>query len=160
MKITPRHVARLAAIQAVFQSCFHPDLEGEHLLETFLTSKFTPSGYVLFDQEDAYPVDEVFFKTLLKGALDHQQELDLIIQKALSAGRTPDRLDITTLSVLRCGTFELHSLLDVPVQVILSEYVTAGHFFLSPKGPGFVNGVLSALGHTLRGDSRMMTEPQ
>lgn len=158
MKITPRHVARLAATQAVFQGYFRPDLDKAYLVNEFVKSKFQEGGYVLFDQEAPYLIDEAFFQVLALGSLQHLDQLDHTIQKALSPGRTSDRLDVATLSVLRCGTFELGNFKDIPIQVILSEYVTISHWFLSPKGPGFVNGVLSTLANTLRSESQVVTD--
>ena len=159
MKIIPRQVARFAAIQAIFQCSFHSDFEDiQDFLRQFTKDRFVGGTYVLFDQQDPHAVDVPFFEALVSGTLRDWDQLDRTIQRALSPGRTPDRLDVMTLSLLRCGVFELESLVDVPPQVILNEYVTIAHFFLSPKGPGFVNGVLATLADILRASSESDTE--
>jgi N utilization substance protein B len=161
MKIIPRQVARFAAIQAIFQCSFYSDFDDiQDFLQQFIKDRFIGGTYALFDQQDPHAVDIPFFEALVLGTLRNWDHLEHTIQRALSPGRTPDRLDIMTLSLLRCGVFELESLLDVPPQVILNEYVTIAHFFLSPKGPGFVNGVLATLADILRQSSETDTEPE
>ena len=60
------------------------------------------------------------------------------------------RLPIVMRCILRLGTFELISKLEVPAGVVVKEYVDLAHSFFSGKEPGMVNGVLDCLAHQLR----------
>ena len=60
------------------------------------------------------------------------------------------RLPIVMRCILRLGTFELISKLEVPAGVVVKEYVDLAHSFFSGKEPGMVNGVLDGLAHQLR----------
>ena len=51
---------------------------------------------------------------------------------------------------LRAGAFELAARPDVPVSVVVNEYVELAHAFLSSDEAGFVNAVLDRLAGKLR----------
>jgi N utilization substance protein B len=53
-------------------------------------------------------------------------------------------------AILRVGAYELLAREDVPVPVVISEYLDIGHAFYEGKEPGMVNGVLDRLARTLR----------
>jgi len=52
---------------------------------------------------------------------------------------------------LRAGAFELAERTDVPVKVVINEYVELAYLFFDAGEPPFVNAVLDRLAQTLRG---------
>jgi N utilization substance protein B len=53
-------------------------------------------------------------------------------------------------AILRVASFELAHRIDVPVKVVITEYVDIAHAFFAGKEPGLINGVLDKLGRQLR----------
>ena len=130
-----RHVARIAAVQALYQM----ELAGggaEETLEEFVEHRFG---------EFEVAPDQDFFAAILRGVPQHQVEIDRSIAGALAANWTLARIDSTLRAVLRCGLFELVARRDVPARAVIDEYVAVTRDFFGGDEPGFVNGVLDTL---------------
>ncbi len=142
---TSRSLARLGAVQALYQM----DIAGsdlERVLAEF-ASLYLGKGP---DGEIIGEADENHFRALVSGAVENQSEIDPKIDKQLAEGWRLDRLDSTLRAILRIGTFELGWCLDVPVNVVLDEYIELSHDFFDGDEDKVVNGVLDALAKTLR----------
>ncbi len=70
---------------------------------------------------------------------------------ALAKGWSLARLDSTLRAILRCGTYELRRCKDIPLKVVINEYVEIAHAFFEGDEPGVVNAVLDRLGREIRG---------
>lgn len=140
-----RHVARLAAVQALYQMetggigvdavirefgehRFERDVEGERLAEA----------------------DEAWFAAVVQGVVAEQARLDRAITGRLAEGWRLERLDATVRAVLRAGAWELAERADIPAEVAIDEYVELTKAFFEGPEPGFVNGVLDRLADDLR----------
>ena len=55
-------------------------------------------------------------------------------------------------ALLRAATFELIDRKEIPIKVILDEYLDIAHAFFSGTEPKLVNGVLDTLARRLRPD--------
>ena len=97
-------------------------------------------------------VDREWFQNVTRGAWRRAQELDPLIEEMLASGWTLTRAGYLLRAFLRAGAFELADRPDVPVQVVLSEYVELAHGFLPADEAGFVNAVLDRLAARLRPD--------
>ena len=75
-----------------------------------------------------------------------------MIGAALVDGWQVDRLEIVLRCILETGAYELLARQDVPVRVVIDEYVDLAHAFYAGAEPGLVNGVLNTLAHRLRPD--------
>ena len=53
-------------------------------------------------------------------------------------------------AILRAGTYELLSRVDVPKGAVISEYVDVAHAFYERREAGFVNGLLDAIAREVR----------
>ncbi|MNL58886.1 hypothetical protein D3C87_1825630 [compost metagenome] len=60
------------------------------------------------------------------------------------------RIDSTVRAILRAGTFELLERKDVPVAVIVTEYVEIAHAFFGEEEPKLVNAVLDRIAKQVR----------
>lgn len=100
---------------------------------------------------DAYALE------LAHGVTDHRLELDAVLGR--HARNWPvERMAVTDRVVLRLGTFELATQLDVPTGAALSEAVELGGLYGSTDETSrFVNGVLVAVAEEVRG-TRPWTE--
>jgi N utilization substance protein B len=75
-----------------------------------------------------------------------------MIGEALSGGWTLERLEPLIRTILEAGTYELLARPDIPIRVVITEYVEVAHAFFAGKEPALVNGVLDRLARTLRHD--------
>lgn len=147
-RIQPRSVARLAAVQALYQM----EVSGvgvDAVVREFAEHRFDrdvdgPDG----DQLAA--ADETFFAELAKGVVAKQGEVDQAIVKRLASGWRLDRLDATARAVLRAGAFELMHRPDVPTEVVIDEYVEIAKSFFEGPEAGFINGALDAIARDAR----------
>lgn len=143
--LAPRSAARVAAVQALYQM----DLAGTDLndvIAEFRVLRFGPKA------EDAAlkDADDAFFADLVRGAVRRQREIDPLIDQQLAQGWRLERVDAILRAVLRAGVFELVERADVPVRVVITEYVNVAHAFLAEDEPRVVNGVLDKLARRLR----------
>ena len=148
-----RSVARLAAVQALYQM----EVSGagvEAVIREFADHRFdrSPEG----DGEGAplAAADEAFFADLVRGVVDHQREIDAAVVGKLAANWRLERLDPTVRAILRAGTFELRERKDVPIAVIVTEYVEIAKAFFEDEEPKLVNAVLDRIAKQVRTDIR------
>jgi N utilization substance protein B len=140
-----RSQARLAAVQALYQM----DMAGTDLAEVIDEFKTHRLDAEAEDRAIA-GADAEHFARILQGVVAHQRELDPVIDAQLAAGWRLVRVDAILRAILRAGAFELREEADVPVRVVINEYVNVAHAFFSGDEPRVVNGVLDALARKLR----------
>lgn len=136
-----RGVARLGAVQALYQM----DMSGAGVLETAAEYETFRLGKELdgFQYRDA---DPAWFRSILSGVVAEQTRIDPVVRNALTEDWPLSRLDGTLRAVLRAGAWELLHRKDVPVPVIVTEYVDVAHaFFDEGEEPRMVNAVLDRI---------------
>ena len=144
----PRSVARLAAVQALYQM----ELSGvgvEAVVREFLEHRFERDMEGEDDAKRALATaDEPFFEAIVRGVVSDQSAIDRAIVKRLAKGWKLERLDTTVRAALRAGTFELIRRPDVPVEVAIDEYVDLTKAFTDEGS--FVNAALDAIARDVR----------
>jgi N utilization substance protein B len=100
-----------------------------------------------------------WFATLTRGAWRQAPELDPMIQATLAEGWSLQRAGYLLRAFLRAGAYELASKPDVPVSVVINEYVELAHDFLSKDEARFINAVLDRLARQLRPDADGPADP-
>ena len=142
--------ARLAAVQVLYQI----DLGGgsmEDVLLEFLHDR----GDETIDAPDGeakVPPDQKLFAELVRGVWARREELTDMIGTALVDGWPGNRLEIVLRCILETGVYEILARQNVPVRVVIDEYVDLTHAFYAGAEPGMANGVLDTLAHRLRPD--------
>ncbi|NTU76574.1 MAG: transcription antitermination factor NusB [Alphaproteobacteria bacterium] len=141
-----KRLARLAAVQALYEASF-----AEQPLAAILSDTIGGGFSGLHEEGDAIigAPDSDLFGSVANGVAKHKDELDAMIGGALD-NKTPDRLEILLLTILRAGVFELHHHGKIPAGVIINDYVDVAHAFYDGKEPALVNGVLDKLAGKLR----------
>jgi N utilization substance protein B len=86
--------------------------------------------------------------------VENQKTVDPVIRQALTEDWPLSRLDTTLRAILRAAVFELMKRADVPVAVIVSEYVDIAKAFYVEEEPKLVNAVLDRVSRRLRGEGR------
>jgi len=140
-----RSAARLAAVQALYQM----DLAGTPLPDTLAQFESHWLGQEV-DGEEYKPAEAAFFRDLVTGVLKEQRALDPLIDKTLQAGWPLKRVEAIMRAILRAGAFELGKRKDVPVKVVITEYVDIAHAFLDRDEAGMINAVLDAIARAVR----------
>ncbi len=126
-KTSPRRRARECATQAVYSWEITRN-EVASILAHFLA------------EEDMEGVDTLLFQCLVKGAVEHIEEIDNIY--APFSDRTLDELGLIEKSILRVAVFELKYCLDVPYKVAINEAIEVGKVFGADDSHKFINGIL------------------
>lgn len=140
-----RRAARLAAVQVLYQL----DLGGGDpaiVAEEFLSHG--PEG----EDDRTEAMDAAWFRKVVVGAWSDRPRLDAEISSALAEGWSLGRCGAVVRAILRAGAFELAALPEVPVRVVISEYVDITHLFSGGGEPGFVHAVLDRLSRRFRAD--------
>jgi N utilization substance protein B len=143
-----RSVARLAAVQALYQLELNPEIAAEAVVREFVRHRFGEE----LDGERLAEADPQFFSDIVQGATADRERLDVEISVALVEDWPLARLDAVLRAILHAGAWELMHRSDVPPRVSISEYTSLAYAFFTGKEPGLANGVLDRLGRVLRAD--------
>ncbi len=140
-----RSAARLAAVQALYQM----DLTQKGLNE--IIPEFERHWMGKEIEGDQYkPTDSALFRIIVQGVIDHQKRIDPTVDELLAKGWPLKRIENVMRAVLRAGAFELLQSPDVPVKVVLSEYVDIARAFFEKEETAMVNAVLDRLAREAR----------
>jgi transcription antitermination protein NusB len=143
-----RSVARLAAVQALYQLEANRDADPRAVVGEFVRHRFGQE----IEGDRLGEADPELFADIVCGVTEDRERLDAEISAVLIEGWPLPRLDSVLRAILRAGAYELMHRRDVPPRVALSEYTAIAYAFFSGKEPGLANGVLNHLAHTLRDD--------
>ncbi len=144
-----RGAARLAAVQALYQM----DVGGTGVLEVVAEYEAHRLGQEL-DGDTYLKADASWFRSIVAGVVRDQVKIDPLVRSALQEDWPLSRLDSTLRAILRAGTFELIERKDVPVAVIVTEYVEIARAFFADDEPKVVNAVLDRIAKQIRGDTK------
>ncbi len=144
-----RGAARLAAVQALYQM----DVGGAGVLEIVAEYETHRLGQEI-DGDTYLKADASWFRSIVSGVVRDQRQLDPLIGTALQDDWALSRLDSTVRAILRAGTFELRERKDVPIAVIVTEYVEIAKAFFEDEEPKLVNAVLDRIAKQVRADTR------
>jgi len=133
--LRPETKARARALQLLYSM----EVGGDGGLDQAVTrlSRLTGPDPRVYDQAEL----------LARSVLQEQGELDRHAANAADNWRL-DRVAAVERNILRLG---IHELLrgEVPPKVAIDEAVQLAHWFGGAKAPGFVNGVLDRVAHSL-----------
>jgi N utilization substance protein B len=144
-----RGAARLAAVQALYQM----DIGGSGVLEVVAEYETHRLGQEV-DGETYLKADAAWFRSIVAGVVREQTRLDPLIGQALQDDWALSRLDSTVRAILRAGTFEIVDRKDVPVAVIVTEYVEIARAFFEDDEPKLVNAVLDRIAKQVRVEAK------
>jgi N utilization substance protein B len=141
-----RRAARLGAVQALYQM----EISGAStadVIADFSAGKLPRESETGYSESEG---DADLFKVLVEKAVDRQATLDRAIARHLGKGWRLERLDAVARAILRAGAAELEQRHDIPVAVVIDEYVEIAKSFFHGPEPGFVNATLDACARDLR----------
>ena len=141
-----RRVARLAAVQALYQLELNPGVGAEAVIREFVRDRLGRE----IDGERYGEADAELFADIVRGVARDRERLDETVSAALSEEWPLGRLDTILRLILEAGAYELARRPDIPPRVTMSEYVGIAYAFFTGKEPGLANGVLDRLARALR----------
>lgn len=142
-----RSAARLAAVQALYQM----DLAGKGLNEVFAEFETYWIGREI--EGDKYkPAETKLFRRIVKGVLAQQVPLDRQVDGTLAETWPLKRIETIMRAILRAGAYELLHAPDVPVKVVVSEYVDIASAFVDAEEVGMINAVLDKIARAARAE--------
>jgi N utilization substance protein B len=133
----------MAAVQAIYQMELTGD-DAESVTQEFCEHRFGEMA------ADAAEPDEAFFTELVRGVPHHQTEIDRSIAESLLEDWKLQRIDSILRAILRAGIYELVARKDVPVKVVIDEYLDIAHAFFAGDEPAFVNALMDRVAHRKR----------
>lgn len=139
-----RSLARLSAVQALYQ--MEVASEGSKLV----VQEFNDHWFENAAQSGEVTADEEYFELIVLGVVAEQEIVDAAVSAKLNEKWKLNRLDIILRAIMRCGTYELLRMFDVPGIVIVDEYVNLARDFYEGKEPGFVNAALDKIARESR----------
>lgn len=148
-QVNKRGAARLAAVQALYQM----DVAGTGVLEIAAEYEAFRLGKEV-DGAQYRDADAQWFRAILSGVVEDQKVIDPLIRQALTEDWPLSRLDSTLRAIMRAGVYELMKRQDVPVAVIVSEYVDIAKAFYVEDEPKLVNAVLDRVSRRIRGEGK------
>ena len=149
-----RLAARLAAAQVLYEM----ELAGapadavlaDHHAERW---SLADGDEAVAEQGETVAPDRAHLGAVVRGAVERQADIDRMIEGALNKGWTMARFEALLRAILRCGTYELLAMGDVPPKVVINEYVEVAKAFYAGAEPSLVNGILDRLAHVLRDEA-------
>lgn len=123
--------ARKRARQLLVQALYQHQLTGDDARE--LATQFS-------EREGYEGADHLYFRQLLDGVLDREQELDARV--AAHADRDPATIDPVVRAVLWVGLYELGERRDVPERVAINEAIELAKRYGGEDSHRFVNALL------------------
>ena len=87
---------------------------------------------------------------IIEGVTENKDKIDTVLSGAIDGDRDFMKLDILLQSILRAAVFELYFVKNVPMRVVIDEYVDLTHAFYSENEPFLVNGMLDKIGKYIR----------
>jgi transcription antitermination protein NusB len=144
-----RGAARLAAVQALYQM----DVTGAGILEVVTEYETYRLGQEV-DGAQYLEADAQWFRALVSGVVEQQKKIDPVIHAALTDDWPLSRLDSTLRATMRAGAWELMFKRDVPVAVVVNEYVDIAKAFFGGEEPKMVNAVLDRIAKNQRSEKK------
>ncbi|OGY31572.1 MAG: transcription antitermination factor NusB [Candidatus Woykebacteria bacterium RIFCSPLOWO2_01_FULL_41_12] len=138
-KNDPRHLARIIALQSLFEWSLN-SINIEEILNR------NANDYVQIDtpEENRSKVDSQLANLIVNGVTENLDSIDTIIQN--SAPEWPlSQIAKVDLEILRIAIFELCMAKNVPPKVAIDEAVELAKEFGGENSSKFVNGVLGTV---------------
>ncbi len=146
----PRTAARVAAVQALFQS-EQGQTSPETVIDEFIRHRLGElPGTGGFEEGRAPEANAQLFARIVRTAALRQDDIDRMVSGALPEDWPLLRLDPVLRAVMRAGTAELMMADGPPGKVVINEYLDVSHGFFDGEEPRMANGVLDRLARLLR----------
>ncbi len=144
-----RTLSRLMAVQIYYQFEFFEKTQMIAEIKNNLVDNYVLSSE---DEPRSYrdKIDATLLENLLNGLPLACNTIDEDIKSLLKNEWTIDKIPQILLYILRFGAFELKFSLDIPLKVLVNEYVDLAALFFDPSKIMFANSTLENLAKKYR----------
>lgn len=99
-----------------------------------------------WELQESIPSEDTkeFCEDLARGASEHSDEIDRLIEDAASNWRI-SRMAVVDRNILRLAVYELLYREDIPSTVTINEAIELGKMFGTEESGAFINGVLDKI---------------
>jgi len=139
-----KSTARLAACQIGYEQNFVGE-SIDRAIRDFLEHRTSGD-----DGEDFVPPQPEMLAKIVRGVSERTEYLDNLIDSALEAPWSPERLEPLLRSILRCGVWEIVTHDDLDLALIIKEYVEIADAFYQGPEVKFTNAILDRIGRGIR----------
>lgn len=101
----------------------------------------------VIEQDKKEPLIREYTEKLVRGALEHLEALDKIIERVADHWEIK-RMAYVDRNILRLSAYELLFFNDIPVKVAINEAVELAKRYGEPDSSKFVNGILDRIAKT------------
>ena len=98
------------------------------------------------DSEEAPGEEYVFASLIIKGAVEHINEIDELIKKHLSSSWTLERVNKVSLAILRTSIYEMKFQTGSQPKIVIDEAVGIAREYGLEDSYKFINAVLDKIG--------------
>ena len=138
-----RRNARKVAVQAIFQFFFSKE-DISKILDEFCSYRIKETR----NCKKKYDID--FFQDIVIGVYKNEKKIIKLIESNLSQNWMIDRVDLTMQAIISLAIYELINFKDIPLEIIIDEYVSIANKYLDKSNTGFVNGILDNIAKNIR----------
>ncbi len=138
-----RRNARKIAVQAVFQFFFSKE-DINKILDEFCSYRIKE----VRNYKKKYDID--FLKKIVIGVHKNEKKIIKLIECNLSQNWLIDRLDLTMQAIISLAIYELINFKNIPLEIIINEYVSIANTYLDKSNTGFINGILDNIAKNIR----------
>jgi N utilization substance protein B len=150
----PRTGARVAAVQALFQSEQNNE-PAEAVVSQFQRHRLgTQPGDGGFEEGRVPEADVPLFAAIVMLVARNAEAVDKVVAAHLDPSWPLGKLDPVLRALLRAACAELREPVAAapPAKVLINEYLDIAHGFFGGDEPRFANGVLDAMARSLRAE--------
>jgi N utilization substance protein B len=148
----PRTGARVAAVQALFQS-EQTGEPAEVVVSQFQRHRLgTQPGDGGFEEGRVPEADAPLFSAIVLRVARNAEEVDSLVSAHLARDWPLAKLDPVLRALLRAACGELWGGKEPPAKVVINEYLDIAHGFFGGEESRFANGVLDAMARALRAE--------
>lgn len=155
-KISTKTIARIAAVQALYQYQLNESLQKPEELVLDIVSHYKDNE-LLSDLDlaggSADPKIKLninYFSTLLQHTLSELTNIDGIIEEHLAEGWRTETLHASLIALLRVAIAELRYFPEVPYKVVINEFTDIAGDLLKENEVAFVNSLLDTVSKKFR----------
>ncbi|GAA5253024.1 transcription antitermination factor NusB [Candidatus Rickettsia kedanie] len=144
-KINKKSIARIAAVQAIYQNILQNNEDMDDIIQNVLSFYRNDSSITNLPDNLKISLSISHFKILVKSVFENINKLDEIIDNHLTNDKDPVHMPILLRALLRAGIYELLFYPTTPAKVVINEYTDIAHDMLNEHEIGFVNAVLDTI---------------
>ncbi|HJD55995.1 MAG TPA: transcription antitermination factor NusB [Rickettsia endosymbiont of Pyrocoelia pectoralis] len=144
-KINKKSIARIAAVQAIYQYTLQDSNDIEAIMQDVLS--FYQDDYFAASSDENLKISLTIshFEMLVKLVFENTAKIDEIINSHLVNDKNPDHMPVLLRALLRVSISELLLFKATPVKVVINEYTDIANEMLNEHEIGFVNSVLDKI---------------